>query len=196
MEVHRWPEKIEKNPDIASLQKTIGFFYMDGSTEAERQQKLLNTYASSDFQDRTLWIEESIAESVDPTFVLCVGLAESTLGKNLTTNGNIGNVGNTDSGARRDYEDSRSGIRAISSVLNNTWLGRYATIDQLSGWWNPIGPIYASSQTNWHENVIKCMSALKGKYVGNKANFRLSRAALLIYEQEGFSQSAAIQKDV
>lgn len=107
---------------------------MDGSTEAERQQKLLNTYASSDFQDRTLWVEESIAESVDPTFVLCVGLAESTLGKNLTTNGNIGNVGNTDSGARRDFEDSRSGIRAISSVLNNTWLGGYATIDQLSGW--------------------------------------------------------------
>lgn len=189
-------KKSKKNPDIVSLQKTIGFFYMDGSTEAERQQKLLNTYASSDFQDRTLWVEESIAESVDPTFVLCVGLAESTLGKNLTTNGNIGNVGNTDSGARRDFEDSRSGIRAISSVLNNTWLGGYATIDQLSGWWNPVGPIYASSQTNWHENVMKCMSALKGKYVGNKANFRLSRAALLIYEQEGFSQNTAIQKDV
>lgn len=189
-------KKSRKNPDIASLQKTIGFFYMDGSTEAERQEKLLNTYASSDFQDRTLWVEESIAESVDPTFVLCVGLAESTLGKNLTTNGNIGNVGNTDSGARRDYGDSRSGIRAISSVLNNTWLGGYATIDQLSGWWNPIGPIYASSQTNWHENVMKCMSALKGKYVGNKANFRLSRAALLIYEQQGFSQNTAIQKDV
>ncbi len=189
-------KKSKKNPDITSLQKTIGFFYMDGSTEAERQEKLLNTYASSDFQDRTLWVEESIAESVDPTFVLCVGFAESTLGKNLTTNGNIGNVGNTDSGARRDYGDSRSGIRAISSVLNNTWLGGYATIDQLSGWWNPIGPIYASSQTNWHENVMKCMSALKGKYVGNKANFRLSRAALLIYEQQGFSQNTAIQKDV
>lgn len=43
---------------------------------------------------------------------------------------------------------------------------------------------------------MKCMSALKGKYVGNKANFRLSRAALLIYEQEGFSQNKAIQKDV
>jgi hypothetical protein len=98
---------------------------------------MLWTYASNDFQDRTLWVEESIAESIDPSFVLCVGFAESTLGKHLTTNGNIGNVGNTDSGARRDYSDTRSGIRAISAVVNNTWLGGYVTIDQLSGWGNP-----------------------------------------------------------
>lgn len=115
-------KKANMNPDIESLQKTIGFFYLGGDTEAERQQKLLEKYASDDFRDRGMWIEESIVESIDPTFVLCVGLAESTLGKNLTTNGNIGNVGNTDSGARRDYSDSRTGIRAISSVVNNTWL--------------------------------------------------------------------------
>lgn len=54
---------------------------------------------------------------------MCVGFAESTLGKNLTTSGNIGNVGNTDSGDRRDYNDPRSGIRAIAAVVNNTWLG-------------------------------------------------------------------------
>ena len=188
-------KKAKKNPDIESLQKTIGFFYLDGLEEWERQEKLLETYASGDFQNRDIWVEESIAESIDPTFVLCVGLAESTLGKNLTTNGNIGNVGNTDSGARRDYNDPRSGVRAISSVVNNTWLWRYTTIDQLSGWWNPIGPIYASSQTNWHENVIKCMSAIKWKYVGNKANFRLSRAALLNYEKQGYSQKMG-EKDV
>lgn len=82
-------KKNKKDIDIETLQKTIGFFYLSGSTEAERQEKLLSTYASKDFQDRTVWVEESIAESIDPTFVLCVGLAESTLGKNLTTEGNI-----------------------------------------------------------------------------------------------------------
>ncbi len=189
-------KKNKKTVDVESLQKTIGFFYLSGSTEAERQEKLLSTYASKDFQDRTVWVEESIAESIDPTFVLCVWLAESTLGKNLTTDGNIGNVWNTDSGARRDYADPRSGVRAISSVVNNTWLGGYTTVDQLSGWGNPIGPIYASSQTNWHENIIKCMSAIKGKYVGNKTNFRLSRAALLMYEKQGFTQNAGTEKDV
>lgn len=84
--------KIKKDADIPSLQKSIGFFYLAGESESERQEKLLTTYASKDFQDLTLWVEESIAESIDPTFVLCVGLAESTLGKNLTTDGNIGNV--------------------------------------------------------------------------------------------------------
>ncbi len=116
-------KKAKKNIDIPALQKIIGFFYLTGESEAERQDKLLQTYASTDFRERELWVEESIAESIDPTFVLCVGLAESTLGKNLTTDGNIGNVGNTDSGARRDYNSPRSGVRAISSVVNNTWLG-------------------------------------------------------------------------
>lgn len=178
----------QNTPSVSALKKQIGFFHLEWENEAERQQSLLDKYASSDFWDRNVWVEESIAESIDPTFVLCVGLAESTLGKNLTTDGNIGNVGNTDSGARRDYDGPRDGIRAISSVVNNRYLGKYTTIDQLSGWWNPIGPIYASSQTNWHENIVKCMSAIKGKYVGNKAAFRLSRAALLIYEREWFTQ--------
>lgn len=181
-------KKNQNTPSIPTLKKQIGFFHLEWDTEAERQQSLLTTFASSDFDDRSVWVEESIAESIDPTFVLCVGLAESTLGKNLTTEGNIGNVWNTDSGARRDYDGPRAGIRAISSVVNNRWLGKYTTIDQLSGWWNPVGPIYASSQTNWHENIVKCMSAIKWKYVGNKATFRLSRAALLLYEREWFTQ--------
>jgi hypothetical protein len=108
-----------------------------------------------------MWIEESISESIDPTFTMCIGFAESSLGKNLTTSGNIGNVGNTDSGDRRNFDDARSGIRGISSTLNNNWLGGYITIDQLSGWGNVSSPIYASSPTNWHENIVKCMSAIK-----------------------------------
>jgi murein DD-endopeptidase MepM/ murein hydrolase activator NlpD len=180
--------KNQETPNILNLKNQIGFFYLEGDNEAERQQALLDKYASSDFKERNMWIEESIAESIDPTFVLCVGLAESTLGKNLTTDGNIGNVGNTDSGARRDYDAPRSGIRAISTVVNNQYLWKYTTIDQLSGWWNPIGPIYASSQTNWHENIVKCMSAIKWRYVGNSATFRLTKADLLLYEREWFTQ--------
>ena len=183
--------KNKKSVDINTLQKSIGFFYVAGDTEGERQKNFLTTYATNDFQNRELWIEESLPESVDPTFVMCVWFAESTLGQNLTTGGNIGNVGNTDSGDRRDYADSRSGIRAIAAVVNNNWLGSYTTIDQLSGWGNPRGPIYASSRTNWHENIVKCMSALKQKYIGNTSTFRLSQASLILYQQEWFS----IKKD-
>jgi hypothetical protein len=62
----------KKIPDIENLQSKIGFFYLSGENESERQSKLLEKYASSDFQNRNLWVEESIAESIDPTFVLCV----------------------------------------------------------------------------------------------------------------------------
>lgn len=181
------------NLNVPGLQKKIGFFYVPGENEFDRQKEFLKTYASKDFQAYDPWIEESIAEGIDPTFVLCVGFAESTLGNNLTTNGNIGNVWNTDDGDRQSYENSRSWVRAISSVVNNSWLGGYTTIDELSGWWNTTGPIYASSQTNWHENIVKCMSALKGRYVWNSAKFRLTKAGLYIYKQQGFIPQESVQ---
>lgn len=184
-------KKAKKEVDIESVQKTIGFFYIAGENELERQKNMLEKYAGTAFQDQKMWIEESITEGVDPSFTLCVWFAESTLWQNLTTSGNIGNVGNTDGGDRRDYDGSRAGIRAIAAVVNNQWLGHYQTIDQLSGWGNPRWPIYASSPTNWHENIVKCMSALKGKYIGNYSPFRLTQADLLGYEKEGYKRIIA-----
>ncbi len=181
-------KKTKKEIDIPAIQKIIGFFYIPGETELERQKNMLDKYAGTAFRDQKMWIEESISESVDPSFVLCVWFAESTLGQNLTTAGNIGNVGNTDGGDRRDYDGPRAWVRAIAAVVNNQWLGHYKTIDQLSGWWNPRGPIYASSPTNWHENIVKCMSALKGKYIGNYSPFRLNAADLFNYEKAGYKR--------
>jgi len=179
---------LKKDVDIPTLQKTIWFFYIPGETELERQKNMLEKYAGNAFRDQKMWIEESISESVDPSFTLCVWFAESTLGQNLTTTGNIGNVGNTDGGDRRDYDGPRSWVRAIASVVNNQWLWHYSTIDQLSWWGNTGGPIYASSPTNWHENIVKCMSALKGKYVGNYSPFRLNAADLLSYEKAWYQK--------
>jgi hypothetical protein len=65
-------KKVKKNTNINTLQKAIGFFYIDGNTESERQKKFLETYAAGDFQDRAMWINESLPESIDPTFVMCV----------------------------------------------------------------------------------------------------------------------------
>lgn len=185
-------KKSGKSYDTKQLQSIIGFFSIEWDSEPERQKNFLEKYASVDFRSRDMWIEESISESIDPTFTMCIGFAESSLGKNLTTSGNIGNVGNTDSGDRRNFDDARSGIRGISSTLNNNWLGGYITIDQLSGWGNVSSPIYASSPTNWHENIVKCMSAIKWRYVGNKSPFRLSEANLILYQQEWFM----LQKDL
>lgn len=182
-------KKSRKEVDIPALQKTIWFFYIPGEDELERQKNMIEKYAGTAFRDQKMWIEESISESVDPSFVLCVWFAESTLGQNLTTPGNIGNVWNTDGGDRRDYDGPRAWVRAIAAVVNNRWLGHYETIDQLSGWGNPRGPIYASSPTNWHENIVKCMSALKGRYIGNYSPFRLNAADLLSYEKAGYKRT-------
>ena len=96
---------------------------------------------------------------------MCIGFSESNLGSRLTTGYNVGNVGNTDSGARKSYATPRMGISAIIHALNGTFLGHYTLMSQLSGWSNHGGYIYASDPVHWHENMINCLSALKDEYV-------------------------------
>ena len=152
-----------------------GVFRIEGKTEVERQKYLLNTYAVGDFQNWDIWVEEAIAAKVDPTFVMCVGLAETTLWKYLKTPYNIGNVGNTDSGATITFPNARSGIHAMTKAFNNRYLGQYDEIRLLSRYGNTdeSKPIYASSPVNWHNNITKCMSHVKWVYVPDYYNFRI-----------------------
>jgi hypothetical protein len=83
---------------LANKPATTGGFILIGASEAERQKYLLSHYATLDFQDWQLWLNTSLAGKIDPSFMMCVGLAESTLGNHLKTPYNIGNIGNTDSG--------------------------------------------------------------------------------------------------
>lgn len=64
--------KAKKEVDIVAAQKTIGFFYIPGENELERQKNMLDKYAGTAFRDQKMWVEESITEGVDPSFVLCV----------------------------------------------------------------------------------------------------------------------------
>ncbi len=144
--------------------------------EVERQRYLLDTYAVGDFRNWDLWVEESIAAKVDPTFVMCVGLAETTLGKYLKTPYNIGNVWNTDSGATITFPNARSGIHSMVKAFNNRYLSQYDEIRLLSRYGNSDSskPIYASSSFNWHNNITKCMSHVKWVYVPDDFNFRIT----------------------
>lgn len=150
-------------------------FYIKGDTEVERQKYLLDTYAVAGFRDWNIWVEESIDAGLDPTFVMCIGLAETTLWKYLKTENNIWNVWNTDSWATKVFPTARSWIFAMAQTLNNRYLGWYNEIQQLSRYWNSDGPIYASSDFNWHNNVTKCMSHVKWEYVPDDYNFRISQ---------------------
>ncbi len=64
--------KTKKEVDVEALQKTIGFFYIPGENELERQKNMIDKYAGTAFRDQKMWIEESMNESVDPSFTLCV----------------------------------------------------------------------------------------------------------------------------
>jgi len=72
-------------------------FLIAGSDEIERQKYLLANYADPRFADHDMWTEEAVSAKIDPSFLMCVGLAETGLGNHLKTAYNIGNIGNTDS---------------------------------------------------------------------------------------------------
>lgn len=174
----KWYEYVESEDD-----KRLRF-NIKWDSEIERQKYLLNTYARSDFRNWEMWVSESLDANIDPTFVMCIGLAESGLWTNLTTDYNVWNVWNTDSGDRVKYPNPKSGIYAIVRTLNNKFLWSYDSIDKLSCYGNtqarlcdrsqPIGHfVYASSSDHWHNNIIKCMSHVKGLYVPDDYEFRL-----------------------
>jgi hypothetical protein len=82
-------------------------------------------------------------------------------------------VGNTDSGDVMDFASPGAGIAAMTRTFNNRFLSSYETVDQLSRWGNTSGTIYASSNANWHNNIIRCVSSLKGRFVEDEYRFRI-----------------------
>lgn len=136
-------------------------FMIAGSDEIERQKYFLANYAMPAFADHDAWTEEAVSAKIDPSFLMCVGLAETGLGRHLKTAYNVGNVGNTDSGGTYDFTSARDGIYWMTKTFNNKFLRKYQSIDQLSRYGNKTGAIYASSASNWHNNVVRCLSALK-----------------------------------
>lgn len=149
-------------------------FLIAGSSEIERQKYFLANYAVPAFADVDVWTEEAVGAKLDPSFLMCIGLAESNLGHHLKTAYNVGNVGNVDSGGTYDFPNAREGIYWMAKTLNNKYLGKYQSIDKLSRWGNKTGSIYASSSTNWHNNIVRCLSALKGRFIEDDFQFRLA----------------------
>lgn len=148
-------------------------FSIKGRNEKQRQEYLLLTYATPDFQDWSTWIESAMTQKIDPSFLMCVWLAETTLGNHLKTAYNIGNVGNTDSGGTYEFSSPQEGIEWMAKTFNNKFLSKYTKVSELSRWGNDEGNIYASSSANWHNNIIKCVSALKWRFIEDTYEFRL-----------------------
>lgn len=150
-------------------------FSLKWNSEEDRQRYLLKTYATPDFQDWDMWVDTALENKIDPSFLMCVGLAETTLGNRLKTAYNIGNIGNTDSGSVYVFDSPVEWLDWMGKTFNNKFLAQYSRVSDLSRWGNAKGPIYASSNANWHNNIMRCMSALKGKFVEDDYNFRVKQ---------------------
>lgn len=148
-------------------------FILRWDTEIERQKYLLTTYRAPEFQDWDIWVEEAMDARLDPSMVMCIWLSETWLWNYLKTPYNIWNVWNTDSGATKTFDGVRTWIYQMVKTLNNRYLWWYETINMLSRYWNHDGPIYRSSPDNWHNNMVKCISALKWYDVWDEFEFRL-----------------------
>ena len=163
-------EKSWTGADTSQYKKKFNILWED---ETGRQKYLLSKYATPDFQNWQMWVDIALDAKIDPSFLICVGLAETTLGNNLKTAYNIGNIGNTDDGGTYDFVSAKEWLEWMTRTLNNRFLGKYTKVSELSRWGNPDGSIYASSWGSWHSNVIRCLSALKWEFVEDGYQFRL-----------------------
>lgn len=159
-------DKFARPIDITELS------FMEGDNELQRADSFLELYGVGIYKQISFWEDAVEGTNIDRDVAMCIGFAESTLGKHLTTSNNIANVGNNDRGDRVAYSSPLAGAKAIADTLNNQHLGHYNTIKDLSRYGNKTGKIYASSTINWQTNVLKCLSQIKGYYVPEDFPFR------------------------
>lgn len=159
-------DKYARAIDITNLQ------LMTWATLLQREMQFLETYGVGIYKQVPFWNDAVQWTNIDRDVVICIAFAESTLGRYLSTAGNVGNVGNNDRGDRIPFTSAYVGARAIPVTLNNVYLGEYHTINQLSRYGNKDGKIYASSPINWQTNVLKCLSQIKWYYVPEDFPFR------------------------
>lgn len=164
---------IEKTWSWSNISQYQRKFVIKWEDEKSRQEYLLSTYAAPDFKNWNMWIDTALENKIDPSFLMCVGLAETTLGNRLKTSYNIWNIWNTDDGWVYEFTSPQEWLSWMTKTLNNRFLSRYTKVSELSRWGNETGPIYASSGGNWHNNVIRCLSSLKWKVVQDEYNFRI-----------------------
>lgn len=158
-------------------------FYLLWTNEIERQKYLIDKYAVDWFDDWQMWVDESIFWNIDPSLTMCIWLAESTMWLNMTTSYNIGNVWNNDRWDREHLSSPREWISLIVSTLNNRYFRDIDELYKLSWAWRkeywdkPCTTqwefCYATDTNNWHNNVTKCLTHLKARYIPDDYNFRI-----------------------
>ena len=146
--------------------------FVNGDTIEDKRRNFLSQYAAAPYNDITMWEQAAEWTNIDIDLGMCIGYAETSLGRNFASVNNIWNVGNNDRGDRVNKASPLVGARAIYETLNNQYLDRYFTIFELSGFGNKDGSIYASSEYNRQKNVSRCLSTIKWYIVPEDYPFR------------------------
>lgn len=97
---------VVKNPSILGREHKVKYFrdlyslkreryketFLDGTSNEERFDLFLKKYGVGVYASRLFWEDAAEGTGIPPEVGVCIGFAESSLGANLTTSNNIGNV--------------------------------------------------------------------------------------------------------
>ena len=161
--------KQKLNWKVNSNWKSQDFIELDTSNIWDRMEELLNDFPQTKWTYET-WIQLGIKYDINPAIAIAIAKADTSLGNQLKTANNIGNVGNNDRWDTVSYDTLAEGIEKIYQTLNNKYLKDIYTIGYLSEWGRiTIGApsckmsgefCYATSEENWNNNVINTLRLL------------------------------------
>jgi len=161
-------EKWKVNKDGQSQ----AFIPLIANKTEERMNELLLSYWRGEDVLEKRWQRVGEKYKLKTPILICIAKADSSLWQALKTKNNFGNVWNNDRWDKVHFDSPIQGIEAIAQTLNNKYLNEYTEVKDLSRYGNKEWKIYASSEDNWHNNVINCLSSLYGKEIDDSFSFR------------------------
>ena len=115
-----------------------------------------------------MWNRQWVKYGIKTEVLVCIAFADTHLGYATKSTNNVGNVGNNDRWDTVAFATLEKGIWAIWYTLNNWYLGNKQTIWDLSFAWDckiDCSKVYATSNSNWQNNVLNCLSNIYQKQI-------------------------------
>lgn len=172
-----WTRKYLLNKDWVAIRQPN----LSASTPSLRTNELIRYYGQDPQVRRTL----SASIWIKPEFAICLSQAETGVGKHFKTKHNWFNVWNTDSGNTMNFESLEHAFKSLWDLaLNWRFLSKKTTLAHLAPnhklshcSTNPQSDssckyVYASSESNWLNNNLNCLSNIYNKQVEPDFEFR------------------------
>lgn len=167
-------------------------FRAKGKTEKERTKDFVMHHCSLAVQkDWEYGYNFAEKNGIQGALLFAIAFSDTGCGKALTTKNNIGNVGNTSDGKRKEYSSMKAGMEAIVYSLNGKYISGIEKIGHLSaGGRNEIGSVYrcrnaptpykcyAMSSENWNANVQRALTSMIGEKIDGNFVFRKKKPSL------------------